>query len=275
MPLNRRDLRRKVAGDLRDIMVVTAHEGSSTNMIVDPVELSYFDNTLVSSQLLCSRSVNAANVGHVARVTGSSQTGKNISFDPPTPQPVSPGDEFELVNLRGTGFRLQDYTLQINSYVQQEAHRYPRKVSSELMTFNALDPDLPIPEGWIAIYGVTVVLPGGIWGKIKPTRALGARGWWADPSSMSVVIGGSDAALCDGQQILLDGLESHPLLEDDDSPCYMDAEHLELTVASKLAQRRGGNEWSQWAIEWSRNAAGIRPAKLFRYPANTVMLERQ
>lgn len=273
MTLTRRDLRRKVAGDLRDQMTVTAHEGSSNNLIIDPVELSHFDNTLVSSQLLCVSSASPANVGHIARVTGSDQRAKSISFDPPTPEPVSAGDEFDLVNLRGAGFRLQDYTFQIDSYVRQEAHRYPRKAISEPILFDAAEPYLEIPEDWIGVFEVTLIVDGQM-GTVKASRSNGARGWWADPTNRVVSIGGSDAGICHGNYVVLHGLTPHPLLETDDDPCFMDGEHLALTAMSKLAARRGGNEWAQWSIEWARNAAGIRPAKMFRYPANTVMLER-
>ncbi len=270
MSMTRRQMRRKIAGDMRDLVVLTAHEGSSNNLIVNPVELADFDNTLVSSQILCT---SGANAGHLARVTGSSQVGKSISFDPPTPEPVLPGDEFELVNLRGAGFRVEEYNRQIVALVSGLAAKYPRKITSDPVTYNAEYPAFVIPEGWIAVYGASLLYPDGSEFPFKRARSEGARGWHVDPATRTFTLGGSDLGVAHGQQVVIHGFVPHPLPESDDDRIHIDAEWLALQVEQKLAQRRGDREWNQWAVEWARMAAGERPARLFRWPANTVMLE--
>jgi hypothetical protein len=272
MSMTRRDLRRKIAGDMRDLVVFTAHEGSSNNMVVNPVELADFDNTLVSSQLLCC---SGANKGHVARVTGSSQIGSSVSFNPPTPEPVSPGDEFELVNLRGTGFRFEEYHRQIASLVTGLAAKHPRRLTSDPITYNAEFPSLIVPEGWIAVYGASLLEVDGSEFPFKRARSEGARGWHVDAATRTFTLGGTDLSRAHGQEIVLHGLIAHPEVADDDDLIHIDPEWLSLTIASRLAQRRGDREWNQWAIEWARMAGGERPARLFRYPANTVMLEAE
>lgn len=270
MSLTRRDLRRKIAGDMRDLLLLTAHSGSSENLIVDRTELGDFDNTLVSSQLMATSGPNA---GHIARVTGSSQSGKSISFDPPLPAPPEVGDEFELVNLRGTGFRFQEYHRVIDSIVGANRDRWLVTENSDPLAFTPDAPFLPLPDHWRGIFGVSVVLPDGSDYPFKPARNEGARGWHCDRATRTVTFGGSDIDLAMSGPVILHGLIPHPDLADDDDVLYMDNEWVALQAASKLAQRRGDREWNQWAVEWARMASGERPAKLFRYPANTVLVE--
>lgn len=270
MSLTRRELRRKIAGDMRDLLILTAHEGSSTNMIVDRTELGGSDNTFVSSQIMC---VTGPNTGHVARVTGSSQAGRSVSFDPQLPTPPQVGDEFELVNLRGTGFRFQEYHRVIDSIVGANRDRWLVRENSEPIRFRPGAPYIPLPDHWLGIYGVSLILPDGSDIPFKPARNEGARGWHCDRGSRTVSFGGTDLMLAADQDVVLHGLIPHPMLEDDDDVLLMDNEWVALQAASKLAQRRGDREWNQWAVEWARMAAGERPAKLFRYPANTVLVE--
>lgn len=272
MAVTRRDLRRKIASNLRDLLVLKA-TGGSDNTVIDPVTLTDADNTFISSEILCTKSADPANLGQIARVTGYTRLSNQISFTPSFPAPVVAGDEFEIVNLRGRGFRVQEYNLQIETIVAGLADLHMRHVTSDPFLFNYESPTIGVPPDWRGIYAVTSLRDRGSDYSLKPARFPGARGWSVDVPTRSLSIGGSDLHVCNGFNMIVHGLYAHPLPELDTDRIYIDDVYISLEAQANLAQRRGDRSWDQWAIEWARMAAGQRPARIFRYPANTVLFE--
>src|SRR5690606_35320904 len=97
--------------------------------------------------------------------------------------------------------------------------------------------------------------------------------WHCDRAMRTVTFGGTDIDRAMSGPIILHRLIPHPDLAADDDALYMATEWVGLRAPPKLAQRRGDRARHPRAVEWARMASGERPAKLFRYPANTVLVE--
>ncbi len=272
MSITLRDMRRDIAGQMGDLLTVVADTGSSDNMVVDPVELTDFDNSFVGSQAICIESVHPENVGKVVRVRASSQYNHNIQFEPNLPYPAEVGDIFDIHNLRGRGFRIQDYNRHIATVVRKHKFSAPIPATSSEYIFDMADPFIPIPEGWIAVYGV-VQKVDNLERSIHAGRYDGARGWRVAEGKTKVEISGMDRGSSHGFPHILHGYIAHPEVVNDDDLIHLNPEFVALTVQSGMAQRRGSSEWNQWAAEWARMASGARPGAVPAWPANTVYLE--
>lgn len=270
MAMTRRDLRRDIARSMHDLLTLTATTGSN-NMLVDPVELTDYDGTFSGSQAVCISATNPENVGKVVRVIGNSQSGNSISFTPALPAPVVEGDVFDLHNLRGRGFRVQDYNESIRSAVKKHAVSAPRMVQSEPIPFDYSNSFIEIPDTWVAIYGVTAFNHGQAM-DIHVGRYDTAAGWRVDPPRRCIEVSGDYVGFAHGGELVLYGFEIHPDVESDDDVVNLNPEFVALTVQSSLAQRRGDPTWNQWAAEWARMAAGARPGKQPSWPPNTHWL---
>lgn len=264
------DLRRDIGRQMNDLLTLTADSGSN-NMLVDPVELTDFDGTFVGSQGVVVSAAVQQNLGKVVRVVGNSQSGTSISFTPPLPGPIMTGDEIDLHNLRGRGFRVQDYNQAIKSVIKQHGHRAPRPIDSSPIKFDIQNPFLEIPEEWVAVHGASVLIDGYTY-DIHHGRYDGARGWRLDQTGKRIEISGSDRYAAEGLDVVLHGYRTHPDVNVDSDMIYLSPEFVAKTVMSNLAQRRGDTHWNQWAAEWAQMAAGIRPATIPAWPPNTVMV---
>lgn len=273
MGTSRRQLRREISRGLKDLLTLTAADGSSDNKIVDPVELTDYDNSFAGSQVVCISSAHPGNVGKVSRVRGSSQIGNSLSIEPPMPDPIQTGDVFDMVNLRNRGFRVQDYNTQIEDVIQRFRDTAPREVHSAPFTFNAREPFVPIPDDWMTVHGVTQHIQD-FTRDIHASRYDGARGWRVT-NDRRIEISGQDRYDAHDTEVVVHGTVPHPPVVDDDDICHINPEFVSLTVRSELATLRGDNSWNQWSVEWARMAAGARPATHYSFKVNTVFLENE
>ena len=114
---SRAELRRAIANRLGDFQAVFATAQGQEGTVIDSVNLAQPLNAFNGMQIICTHSSWPQNIGHIANVTSGSPANRSINFEPPMPHVSMPGDAFEMYNYRGTGWRINDYNLAINSAI--------------------------------------------------------------------------------------------------------------------------------------------------------------
>lgn len=265
MPTTKQALRRKVALDLRDLIVVRA-TGGSTSSIEDEVQLTAYDNSYAGSDILITKS-DPLNLGRVGRVLSSVLVTHSLTFTPELPVPIAKGDEAELYNILGNGYHLFDYNLMIETIVDDVRDLY-RKHASTVIPVYTLEEPIPIPDDWIGVHTVRV---RGMGHTVKRSPYEGGNGWTANRGARTISLWGRSSQMASGNTVELEGFVRHPPLVNDSDLCYLDAEWVRRKVAAALASRRNDRSMDQWAAEWERMAAGREPAVQTPLPPNTVL----
>lgn len=252
-----------IADDLADHIELTATAPSAgPNVMVDANNLLGGDGELRSSHGVVRQAADPANVGKVVRVQGNSSTTTSITFAPNLPSALVTGDIMDLVNLGGFGFRPEVYRQQIKNAVIKS---YPDALieisaSSSPDRFDAASPTIPIPDEFVAVYGVFYMYQDDVlqWRDVRPARGRGgyATGWSLDRPSRTIRIDG-DAwqDLMDGTLYVIGGYAKHGIPTADTDLVTVPAYWIILEVKGTLAGRRiADRRWNDWAVEWGRRA---------------------
>lgn len=175
------ELRRVVARQIRDYRRVTASAGSLT-VISDPFTLSDNTDHFRGAELICITG-HEENVGQKRKVVSSSYEQHAITFIPPLPQPVQPGDTFDMFNFNRVRATIAEYDDAINDAIRM-AHPQNR----EDMYFDVHDGldesagGIHIPEPFVAIYGLSFRADNGSWYVYDQVD-----GWTVDPVRRLIV----------------------------------------------------------------------------------------
>jgi len=277
MAMTRRELRLEVAGNVKDVVEVTASSGGSTNTFQDAVSLTRFDNSLTSSQILIT-SGHPDNVGQVRRVVGSRFQTASVTFYPDLPQPVQAGDTAEIYNLAGNGFDVSEYNRVLKGIVQGQAHRYliERRwdVPYEDLVIEEHRVLVPVPDEAVGISSAWLADRERVI-ELRRARHPNQPGYHVNSADRRVEINGREAHYVEkGNQIALYGYIEHPPLLEDDDICLMDQEWVILTASAKLSQKRGDRFWDQWSVEWARAASAREGNLAIAFKPNTVLFRR-
>ena len=116
---SRAELRRAVASSLGDLIPVHATEEGQEGTIIDNVNLAQSTNAFNGMEIICVSSAWPQNIGHIATVMSNSPAARSINIEPPLPMPSIQGDEFEMYNYRGNGWRVEQYNSAINQAISR------------------------------------------------------------------------------------------------------------------------------------------------------------
>lgn len=183
---SRAEIRRAVAAELGDLVLVTATADGTESSIIDTVNLARESRHFDGMQVLCTGG-DGSNVGRVATVSASSGEYRSITVVPPFPAKVLAGDTFELVNRRGMGWTIDQYHRAINVAIQRAGEEHAVVPYSEEVVerIDWREPALVIPEAFAYFSGVTVTDGTG------RTRKLPPKDVRVDRFARTVAIGGA------------------------------------------------------------------------------------
>lgn len=193
MAITRRELRRYILRSVGDLRLLTATADSGTNVLfVDTVNLTGEVGAYNGREVLFTGGT-AANLGAIRYVIGSSSTARNIQFGIPLPANVMMGDEAELVNTRGVGFRIQDVHDAINQSIASISEvGYLEPAATTDVTYTrgtaiALPPEYVTVEDvqWLDSYDATR------FHTIPKSPKPNGKGWWIDHASRTLHITGN------------------------------------------------------------------------------------
>ncbi len=262
-------MRRMVARRLRDLRTVTATATGSTTTLTDEDELTDADDAWVGSQGVVVVGA-AANIGKTVRVTQSDEETSTITFKPALPAGIAAGDQIDLTNLAGQGFRVRDYTAAIGEAVTLAYPDFAVERRDGAGVFSKATPVLPVPAGMTEVFKVEYRDPANDrWREVRPAAQSGDYypGFWISTESREVRLQGGWVDLLDGCEVRVLGYGLHPPVEQEGDPIYCDAEWVMYSTMAALASRRGSREWSSWGIEWQAAANGRRGHLMIaRYP---------
>lgn len=179
---SRAELRRAIASSLGDLTYVEATESSEEATIIDKVHLVQAVNAFNGMQAICVSSSWPQNVGHIATVMSNNPVARSINIEPPMPMPSATGDEFDLYNYRGNGWRVDQYNSAINQAIARAGDEHsPLPYSVEIPHDKEY---LEIPLEFSHFSGVHAIdrqgkrkeVPFGDLSVIRSTRELTLKG---------------------------------------------------------------------------------------------------
>lgn len=187
----RKDVRRDVAKALGDLMVLTSTRNSTSNVVfMDEVNLTGEVGAYDGRQVLFTGG-QAANLGLERYVGFSSSSQRSLGFNIALPVDVIIGDECELINTRGTGFRFQDVHDAINQSIRTISDRFlePAATEESVYTYGS---GIILPSEFQTVENVQWQDPcdSSFWRTLPKAPRANGLGWWVDrPSRMVMVTG--------------------------------------------------------------------------------------
>jgi hypothetical protein len=236
--ISRRDLRRMVAQELGDLILVTATAQGTESSIVDNINLTLENRHYNGMQIRCTVAADARNVQRTATVTVSSQDSRSVNFIPPFPMPTMPGDEFEFTNFRGTGWRPVEYDNAINAAIRRASDEHFTIPYSETLAdaYRRRD-EVAIPDGMIYFNGVSYTDRRGNKKRVVPT------GYSVDRYARTVELKGDYQSRANGASITIHGEIEAPLLEEDHHQTPIPVEWI-LTEVKAILQNKAVSQGS-------------------------------
>jgi hypothetical protein len=230
---SRRELRRRIADRLGDLVLLEATaESLSNSTFTDDLNISGAADNLTGRQFAVA---TGANAGHVARIVSSSESTNSITFTPPADTVFSPGDVLEVVNERSRGWTIAEYNRTINAAIADTwplaAAKFAATISGE---FSLDTPTIAIPDAMNEVAGVVWQDPDNdTWIPIQRTEPF--YGWTADGTTETVTLRGRPGILAEGRSLRLLGYGRHPELTDDDDETALNPEWLVAECCYRLA----------------------------------------
>lgn len=236
--ITRKDLRRMVMGDrLHDLLVLTATANGTVNTFTDTVELTDAQNAFLASQALATGGT-APNLGRVVRVIGSDAGTHTLTVTPDLPTATQVGDEWELVDLNGRGWRFAEFHRAANAVLRTAFSEFTIDRADTIATaFSAASPYVAFPDGLTHVSAVMVQDQNGDWTRVRRARGPGlwGQGYWADRAAGTISIEGTYRDFADGLVVKLIGKGRHPDLVDDTSLVYVDSDWLADEIGAQMA----------------------------------------
>lgn len=273
----RQTIRRTIADILQDLIVVEATADSDAGVIIDEENLVDSDRSYINSYVRATGGT-VSNLGAVRKVLTSTQAQGMITLLSDLPADVTEGDEFELVNLRGIGFRFQEYHRSINDAIRilREGEFLVPMIETLAANFDEDTPTITVPTDMAYVhrvqYKVTNLEPDE-WFDIPRARIKDAygSGWTPVGQTGVIAIQGSwwrnDA---DGNAVRVWGASRPADLDDDDDVFPGPTEFIVNYACHRLAFKRGGPEWTPRAMLFYQQAQETRPRSTMPWSANMV-----
>lgn len=206
--INRRDLRLRIGRRLGDVTVLRAtSDAGDINSIIDAVSISVAADNLVGRQFIC---VTGDNTGHIARITGTTESSGFISFTPPATVPYVTGDVVHVFNKNSRGWTVDEYNDAITAAIQDA---YPRSLV-EIMAditpdFDTETGEFEVPEDFVEVFAIESQDTFGTWHRVKQAQRMGGYGWSGNPGQGTIRISDSPGWLADDTPLRIWGYGRH------------------------------------------------------------------
>jgi hypothetical protein len=230
----RKTLRRDILGDLGDVRILTATDDGSDTTFIDTENLFGEVDAYKGREFLLTGGTEA-NLGEIRYVTGSSASQMAIGFGVSLPADTAEGDEGELINTRGIGFRFRDVHEAINRAIRTVAGDALVPTSVTSATYARGD-GIALPDEFATVEYVQWLDPSDdtIWRTVPKAPRLNGAGWAVDRSTRTVVIGGSWSTTLDGQTVQVWGLAEPAELDSDTDATTINPEYVKVQAEAYL-----------------------------------------
>lgn len=273
------DFRALLANRLLDYLRLTATADGDTSTFFDVNHLTDGDDAYASSQGKFIAALAPDVDGAIVTIDGSSASDASVTFRPSIAGNTHTGDILDLFNLGGYGFRIQQYDLAIREAIAVSWRRVWIDHAVEVVApFTQAVPLIPIPRPFIAVHTLEINEAGDQtqWREVPMARRAGrwGEGWTVDKAQRQIRLDGDFWRwTADGYGYRLRGYARQEPPVTDNDLIVIDVGWLLDYCASRLAGRRvADSEWSNWAIEWGRQAEQrLEEIKTNRH-ANTVFV---
>lgn len=230
--LTRRDLRRRIADRLGDLVILEATSASdSTTTFKDALNISGAADSLTGRQLVV---ISGDNAGHVARIQSSNESTNTITITPAADNTFAAGDVVDVFNERSRGWSVAEYNRVINDAINDTwplgAATFTAAITA---AFSADTPSIAIPAVMHEVYEVAWYdTSNSTW---VPLRKDLFYGWNADAGSATITVRGYPATLIDTASLRLSGYGPHPPLLSDTDATALHPEWLTAECAYRLS----------------------------------------
>jgi hypothetical protein len=238
MPITRRQLRRDILKNLGDLRILRATSDGTDVTFYDAVSLVGEVDAYKGREILFTGGT-AANLGETRTVFSSSSSNRALFFSIVLPAATVTGDEAELANFRGTGYRFQDVHDAINEAIRTAGDRALANTGVDQSAY-ARGSEIAIPSEFRTVETVQFqpAQSDGCWRSIPKASRPNGYGWWVDRAARTLQITGRYAWIADGATVKVWGLAEPPELFDDNDETSVDQEWLKFAALSQLLRAR-------------------------------------
>ncbi len=267
-----RDLRRRTAHLLGDVLTATATSAGLTTTLIDVRGLAVPLDELRSREVVVM-SGTASNLARTARVTTNSYDLRTITFEPALPAITAIGDVVDLYNERGVGWRAEEYRGAINEAIGSVREWALLDATAAIATaFDQASPVIVVPGTLSVVSGIEYLDAEGLWREIAPGRLS----FSVAAGTMTVLPSGS--WLADGRTVRLMGYAEQDDLDDDDETIAIHPEFLAYQAAASLllggAHRQQDPTAERRGLYFQQQADRLRAATRTRLAPNSYLVRR-
>jgi hypothetical protein len=234
--VTRREIRRRILGKLGDLVIVQATDAGSLSTMIDRIRLTGEPDAYRGRQIMLTGGT-VANLGEQRYVTGSSRTNRSLTVDYDFPAETAVGDEAELINTHGTGYRFDDVAIAIDAAVESASNMAREPVVLDVTdTYNRATGDLTIPDDWVAVTGVDWRNSSDEpWNALEMAGKRLSSGWGVDRARRLITISGERSLYLDTKAVRIYGLRKPQPIPNDDDVTGINAEWLVARAVSELS----------------------------------------
>jgi hypothetical protein len=238
MSISRKQLRRDIVRNLGDLRILTATAPGTNVTLIDTISLVGEVDAYKGREVLFTGGT-AANLGLTRYVQSSSSSLRAIAFGITLPAATTTGDECEMVNTRGVGYRFQDIHDAINESIRTVSDRALVTAATQAGVYARANA-IPIPVGFKTIENVQWQDQsyGLAWHNIPKAKTLNGNGWWVDRANRTLQLTGNPAWNADAMNIQVWGLAEPPEMFNDADLTEVDQEWLKFNTLATLMRAK-------------------------------------
>ena len=226
------EMRRAIGRKLMDYVYVKATSGGvSTSIITDNLRLVHPDGGISGTWALCATG-HASNVGEFRRIVASTYSTTSVQLSSALPQTIQQDDEFDLFNINGRGWSIDQYNQVINDIIRGSFPSYmvpaTHDVSAVLSSSIPLITD--IPETMYFVYDVHYQDSNDEWISIPPR-------WWDGDIALNAIRfkGHLPRDYAGERNMRLYGTGSHALVSAEDDEISLPFDYVMYEAAHTMA----------------------------------------
>lgn len=274
--VTRKQLRRWVGEAIGDCIVLTATDDGTNQSFIDDNNLDGPNNAYNGFDLYVVGGT-ALNRGQRRRITSSTQSASRVNWNKPLPADTAEGDEAELWNVRGIGIKATEVNNAIDWALAAASKHVLIPIQADVTdTFDQDSPRITLPAAITrGMYQVSWTDGEDVVRTIDRANDPYDEGWYYDPASGTVIIGGSYRSRMDGFTVTVSGFGIPASLSSDSDTTDVDPEWLVAEATRRvIAQIRIRNpEAAGWLPPAWQESDRKRPYASGRGYPNTVMFK--
>lgn len=278
--MTRQELRRAILGTIGDLTVTVATAASGSSQWTDLDMLAFGDAGRYAGRELYVTGGTVTNIGQTRAIQGSNGAG-TLQLTRALPSAPTAGDEAEILNTNGLGFRIPDVHRAMETAITNAGIEV--KVTATIEdAFDVETRTVEIPAVFTTIDGVhfTDDTRPASTGVVNVPRAkdYGGNGWSVDVANRQLYIGGYDGYAMDGMTLVIRGWGRPAAMTVDSDICPVNPEWLIPAVASSLLLRAVGGgrtvnaDYQRIGSFYAEQADALRDAVRPRRAPNHVRL---